>query len=249
MLASRLDASYEDASLMFPKESTMLTTRKVLLSLVFSLSVALSGCGGGKDATPVASPAITPGNCAAGSVYSNQYGCMALAGCEQQPGTAMYNGTCVPVGNSVMTNCQTQPGQAPSVYTTQYGCLPQGNCPAGQGSYIVGNTNQCIPGQMNTGVMPASSGCAYDQVMTEKGCLPQANCPFGSGFFQGRCISGSNPMISIEDDSEDDSIYTESDNSDYVYTRSTRTVRYKTCTPKIKVRRRMIKYKYPRNCR
>ena len=229
----------------------MSSTRKILFSLLISMGAALSGCGGGSNNS---APAITPGACAAGSVYSTQYGCMVQAGCPA--GYAQYNGNCTSVGNTAMSNCQTQPGQAPSVYTAQYGCLPQGNCPYGQGSYSGNGVLQCVPGQIGSTGMSGSTGCAYDQVMTAKGCLPQYTCPAGTGFLQGRCIPGSvpgavttktlgNSGLSSEVDSSDDQDYEyeTSDDNDYSYSYETRANCKK---PKVKVRGRTIKVKYRR---
>lgn len=250
----------------------MSSTRKALYSFVFSISVlVLSGCGGGGRGGNGAAPApaaATPGNCTAGYVYSPQYGCMNQSGC--QTGTARNpQGTCVAV-TTVASSCQ-QTNQGPMVYAgPQYGCLPQNNCPAGQGAYVANNQTTCIPGQAQQGYGTqgyGSSGCPVSQVMTSKGCLPDGvyPCGPGTGFLANRCYpsvstnSGRNTNpngtggidvdVEISVDAEIDA---DSYDDEVIYThKHTTSCKHVDCSPRVKVKRggRVVKYKYPKNCR
>src|SRR5690348_10252119 len=73
---------------------------QLALILLTAASATLPiGCGKGDNNPPVPT---TPGNataCAAGSVYSTQYGCLPQGGCPS--GQGVYNNQCVAVNGSV----------------------------------------------------------------------------------------------------------------------------------------------------
>ena len=101
------------------------------LFCALGLAVALAACGKSDGGGSVAAPVPVPtagygGTCPAGYLYSQQYGCLAQAGCQQ--GQGMYNGQCVPVGIGQGNSCGN------GVYT-YYGCVPQGQCQSGFGYY------------------------------------------------------------------------------------------------------------------
>lgn len=122
------------------------SSSRIFTVSVLSLGFLLAGCGSGNNANNATPPAVVPGGCAAGSIYSTQYGCLNQGTCSA--GMALYQGTCISLGNSALTSCQPVTGQPP-LYSAgqQYGCLPQGNCPVGQASYIYNNSVQCVPAQ------------------------------------------------------------------------------------------------------
>jgi hypothetical protein len=126
-----------------------------LLLSCLSLSLIMVACG--KNDSGPGTPAVgTPGYCAAGQLYTQQYGCQAV--CPQNPSQAFIPGQgCV----------STAAGQCPigSVYTAQ-GCAQA--CPQNpQMGYING---QCVPAMPITGGgYPGQYGQQYPQTYGQPG--------------------------------------------------------------------------------
>jgi hypothetical protein len=140
--------------------------RLLLVVAMFAGAVGLSACGGSNtDANAVnAANCTTPGytytngactytggaqtaygNCTAGSLYSAQYGCLPQGSC--QSGSAMYNGTCMYIGNTGMTGIggMGMGSCGMGAVQTMAGCLPQGICAQGYGfGYNMGQP-WCFP--------------------------------------------------------------------------------------------------------
>lgn len=245
----------------------MYPSRKTLISFVFSVTaLVLSGCGGGGSGN--AAPPV-PGNCAAGQVYSTQYGCLAQGNCPYGQGMTAQ-GQCVSTTGTTLSSCQ-QTNQGPMVYT-QFGCLPQGNCPAGQGAYVANGVQSCIQAQMGMGMgmMGAGQSCpmgpnGYPMVMTSKGCLPQNLyvCAAGQGFLTGRCYSASanvsvgvnvnTTSVAVDDYSDIDleAEFAKMDREEMsdLYTDGVNCYVDAKCVKKIKHKANKLKIKYYRHCR
>ncbi|MBC7397620.1 MAG: hypothetical protein H7333_09275 [Bdellovibrionales bacterium] len=118
------------------------------LAFVTGVSLLImSACGSSNPTTPITQTAT---RCAAGQVYSAQYGCLAQGTCQSGFGT-YANNTCVvaTAGNPIPQPNTPQPNTLQTCpvgnyFVPNYGCMPQGNCAYGS-VFMEGRCNVVVP--------------------------------------------------------------------------------------------------------
>jgi len=146
--------------------------------LALGVLAFLAACGG--SSSTAANPATS---CAAGSIYSSQYGsCLPQGNC--QSGYGMYQNQCVAGTTTGVSSAVCSDGQA----STQYGCMTRANCQPGT-AYYAGATqgsNQCVP------MTPTGSCTGADVYSAQYGCVPQTGCGMGMGMSIAGCVAATN---------------------------------------------------------